>query len=369
MLWRFLFLLNCISFVDAISSQSNMVNLQKIASSVIPILNNISRKGSHGKVAIVGGSFEYTGAPHYAALSALRTGADLTWIFCSQDSAIPIKSYSPDAIVLPILPSSRNADPSSSSSRDKDRISSSIFEFERLALRFDSVVIGPGLGRNEFTFDALKGILEVCRNQLLPTVIDGDALFFLSTNTDALDLIITNPGWPVVLTPNGIEFKRLWDVVCPLEDIGSRTNKEAVEHFVKCLQGRGSKTSLGSVTVLLKGELDVVSSDGVVETIQLIGSPRRCGGQGDILAGSIGTFLAWAKSGGHIGANASQSMHVAVDDSLVTTPNAVTSACACGGSLVTRHASLLAFSKKRRSTTTPDILNEIGEAFEKAFPL
>ena len=221
MLWRFLFLLNCISFVDAISSQSNMVNLQKIASSVIPLLNNITRKGSHGKVAIVGGSFEYTGAPHYAALSALRTGADLTWIFCSQDSAIPIKSYSPDAIVLPILPSSRNADPSSSSSsssRDKDRISSSIFEFERLAPRFDSVVIGPGLGRNHLTFDALTGILEVCRNQLLPTVIDGDALFFLSTNTDALDLIITNPGWPVVLTPNGIEFKRLWvDYVNELE--------------------------------------------------------------------------------------------------------------------------------------------------------
>jgi len=359
-----------LSFINAISS-SHMINLQKIASSVIPKLNNMSRKGSHGKVAILGGSFEYTGAPHYAALSALRTGADLTWIFCSQDSAVPIKSYSPDAIVLPILPSSRDADPSSTSSRDKDRISSAIFDFERLAPRFDSVVIGPGLGRNELTFDALKGILLVCRNMLLPTVIDGDALFFLSTNTDALDLIINNPGWPVVLTPNAIEFKRLWAVVCPLEDIGSRTNKEAVEHFVKCLQGRGSNTSLGSVTVLLKGELDVVSSDGVAETIQLIGSPRRCGGQGDILAGSIGTFLAWAKSDGLIGANASQRMHVESthDDAFVTPLNEVTSACACGGSLVTRHASLLAFSKKRRSTTTPDILNEIGEAFERAFPL
>lgn len=52
---------------------------------------------------MIGGSFEYTGAPFYAAISTLRGGGDLAFIFCSKASAIPIKSYSPECIVFPII--------------------------------------------------------------------------------------------------------------------------------------------------------------------------------------------------------------------------------------------------------------------------
>jgi ATP-dependent NAD(P)H-hydrate dehydratase len=88
-------------FFVVINSHSNMHN---ISTRLIPRFSNLSRKGSHGKIAVIGGSFEYTGAPYYAALSALRTGADLVWIFCSEEAAIPLKSYSPEPIVVPILP-------------------------------------------------------------------------------------------------------------------------------------------------------------------------------------------------------------------------------------------------------------------------
>ena len=33
----------------------------------------------------------------------------------------------------------------------------------------------------------------------------------------------------------------------------------------------------------------------IVMICDLPGNPRRCGGQGDILAGMLATFLAWAK--------------------------------------------------------------------------
>jgi ATP-dependent NAD(P)H-hydrate dehydratase len=366
MLYFLLILILLFTFDVVTSVNSDMINLTR---SFIPKFLSSARKGSHGKVAIIGGSFEYTGAPYYAALSSLRTGADLVWIFCAEEAAIPIKSYSPEFIVLPILPSlprARLADPSSLS-RDKERVNFAIFEFERLAPRFDSVVFGPGLGRDELTYETLRGILDVCKKRFIPAVIDGDALFYLSTNADALSLI-TSGNWPVVLTPNAMEFKRLWALVCPHEEIGSRRNEEAVEHFVKSL-GLNSKTSGGMVTVLLKGELDVVASDGVLETIPLIGSPRRCGGQGDILAGSVGTFLAWANAEGLLGMTSNQRTKITVDNGeSAYYINQILSSCAVGGSLVTRNAALLAFSKKRRATTTPDILNEIGEAFERAFP-
>jgi ATP-dependent NAD(P)H-hydrate dehydratase len=56
-------------------------------------------KGNSGKVAVIGGSAEYTGAPYYAAVAALRTGSDLAHVFCPQEALIPIKCYSPEIIV------------------------------------------------------------------------------------------------------------------------------------------------------------------------------------------------------------------------------------------------------------------------------
>lgn len=79
-----------------------------------------------GRIGVIGGCFEYTGAPYYAAITALRMvrlflsfhsftlpisfppkrtgqGADLSHIFCEETAATPIKSYSPDLIVHPFI--------------------------------------------------------------------------------------------------------------------------------------------------------------------------------------------------------------------------------------------------------------------------
>ena len=39
-------------------------------------------------------------------MASLRTGSDLSFIYCHEDAAIPIKSYSPEIIVSSILPKS-----------------------------------------------------------------------------------------------------------------------------------------------------------------------------------------------------------------------------------------------------------------------
>ena len=70
---------------------------------MIPKLTEARYKGQNGKIGVIGGSFEYTGAPFYAAQSALYAGADISHIFCPQEAAIPIKCYSPEIIVHPTL--------------------------------------------------------------------------------------------------------------------------------------------------------------------------------------------------------------------------------------------------------------------------
>jgi NAD(P)H-hydrate repair Nnr-like enzyme with NAD(P)H-hydrate dehydratase domain len=90
-------------FFARMSVGSSSAVLRKKVAGLIPPLTNTLRKGSGGRVGIVGGSLEYTGAPYFAAMSALRTGADLAHVFCVVDAGIPIKSYSGDVIVHPVL--------------------------------------------------------------------------------------------------------------------------------------------------------------------------------------------------------------------------------------------------------------------------
>ncbi|KAI9464632.1 putative sugar kinase [Lactarius psammicola] len=52
-----------------------------------------------GRVGVLGGDLEYTGAPFFAAISAQRVGVDLSHVICSPTAADVIKSYSPDLIV------------------------------------------------------------------------------------------------------------------------------------------------------------------------------------------------------------------------------------------------------------------------------
>jgi hypothetical protein len=65
-------------------------------------LSPASHKGSSGRVGVLGGSARYTGAPYYAAMASLKTGADLAFVFCAQEAAVPIKSYSPELMVAPV---------------------------------------------------------------------------------------------------------------------------------------------------------------------------------------------------------------------------------------------------------------------------
>jgi ATP-dependent NAD(P)H-hydrate dehydratase len=57
----------------------------------LPPLSNSLRKGQSGRVGVVGGSLEYTGAPFFSAFAALRCGADLAHVFCPPAAANAIK--------------------------------------------------------------------------------------------------------------------------------------------------------------------------------------------------------------------------------------------------------------------------------------
>ncbi|EPS63251.1 hypothetical protein M569_11536, partial [Genlisea aurea] len=151
--------------------QSSSVEVDAIAvlKSIAPPLDRSKHKGQAGKIAVVGGCREYTGAPYFSAISALKIGADLSHVFCTKDAAPVIKSYSPELIVHPILEESYSV-----REEDKKYISANVIqEIDKWMERFDCLVIGPGLGRDPFLLECVAEIMKHARAFNVPMVIDG----------------------------------------------------------------------------------------------------------------------------------------------------------------------------------------------------
>ncbi|CAL8081955.1 unnamed protein product [Prunus armeniaca] len=323
-----------IKFTSGASLEADAENVLR---AITPTLDPNRHKGQAGKIAVIGGCREYTGAPYFAAISALKIGADLSHVFCTKDAASVIKSYSPELIVHPVLEESYGV-------RDDEKrvISGKILaEVAKWMERFDCLVVGPGLGRDPFLLDCVSKIIKLARQSNVPIVIDGDGLFLV---TNSLDLI---SGYPLaVLTPNVNEYKRLVQKVLSCE-----VNDEEAHEQLLSLAKR-----IGGVTILRKGKSDFISDGETVKSVSIYGSPRRCGGQGDILSGSVAVFLSWAR-------------HAIRDgDSSFSSKNPATLGCIAGSALM-RKAASLAFENKKRSTLTTDIIEYLGRSLEDICPV
>ncbi|CEL95447.1 unnamed protein product [Vitrella brassicaformis CCMP3155] len=320
--------------------------LIRLTRSIIPPLSPSLRKGDLGCVAVIGGCFEYTGAPFYAAISALKTGADLAHVFCTPGASVPIKSYSPELIVHPVLACSNES--GSRSPID------SIEEIGRWLKKMTAVVVGPGLGRDDATLQVASAIMQKAREMDLPLVIDADGLHVVR-----LDPQLVKGYRRCILTPNANEFQRLRDAL-PADKTDPAAAgqplsvvKENPQHpLPKITEEALSLTSalcraLDGVTIVRKGPSDCISDGRVGMVCAVTGASKRAGGQGDVLSGSAATFVSWAMRG---------------TDEAEGPPRHL---LACyGACALTRASAAAAFAKKRRSMTAPDVISELGEVFE-----
>ena len=147
------------------------------ATRLVPPLSGSDRhKGQCGRIGVVGGCSEYTGAPYYAAAAALRAGADLSHIFCANGAAAAIKAYSPDIIVHPYLVE-RGDVAASGASREEEEAEASRAASSRVAAWLPALhclVIGPGLGRDPVMLATAKHLMQLASAQGIPIVVDAD---------------------------------------------------------------------------------------------------------------------------------------------------------------------------------------------------
>ena len=223
-----------------------------------------SHKGNNGKLLIVGGSSDYTGAPAIAGMAAIGAGADLVYVASPQKAAEAIKSTSPDLIVK---------------SLGGDKLSlNHLDDILNLSEKVDAVLIGPGAGIDEDTSKLFNVLVTKIKK---PIVLDADSLKQVESS------LIKNRD-DVILTPHIFEFKSFFKVENDLKlDIDSYEFKKVDENITKFQQIARQISGV----VIVKGQYDLILQ-GTKFRINKSGNPgMTVGGTGDALAGIATSLL------------------------------------------------------------------------------
>eukprot|EP01012_Entosiphon_sulcatum_P004203 TRINITY_DN11581_c0_g1_i2.p1 TRINITY_DN11581_c0_g1~~TRINITY_DN11581_c0_g1_i2.p1 ORF type:complete len:335 (-),score=45.82 TRINITY_DN11581_c0_g1_i2:6-986(-) len=305
----------------------------QFCSRLIPRLAASQHKGSCGRVGVLGGSEDFTGAPYFAAYTALRMGVDLAYVFCAPPAATAIKSYTPELIVLPLLKGPQDAG-FESVERTTDAICAKLGFLHAL-------VIGPGLGRSETALAVVSQLLARIAAEFpkLAVIIDADGLWLVTQQPSVLH---TLPH--VILTPNRMELTRLCGAVSV--EVPQWEDEKRAE-YISAVK-RLAATLGDNVTIVAKGQCDVMATAREALSCDAPGSQRRCGGQGDLLSGAVSTFMAWSSI---------------VEGGAQKPLDACFAAC-----FFIRCVANRSWVTHKRSVTANDMLGIVGPTFEELWP-
>lgn len=205
-------------------------------------------KGMAGRVSILAGSADYTGAAALCATGCLRAGAGLVSLFVPTAIQSAVASRCPPEIIVRGFSS----------------------PLEAFAMPADSMVIGCGLGILDEKSE--REILTGISSSAVPTVLDADALNLISRHR--FQHVFQSHH---VITPHPGEFARI------APELSETPREEAVRDFSK----------KHHCTLLLKGSRTLISDSSGPIFCNSTGHPGMAsGGQGDLLSGVIGALLA-----------------------------------------------------------------------------
>ena len=351
-----------------------VLNLKTIKDEIIKPLTENSKKGENGCIATIGGSLEYTGAPYYSAISALKAGSDLSHVFCHTEAAIPIKSYSPELIVHPAFNTFSNY--------------ALINKTKRWFKSMNSVLIGPGLGREEDTEKIFVHFSEIISQfENIPLVYDADGVWFwvkinLEKNNQKESINKINSNSNLIMTPNFTEFEKMCKI------LGDRFKEENIEEQKKFIDEiykeendiikvidikkneKYNKIFLNEINLcdefknnfilVKKGKCDIITDGIELYIVKNKGSLKRTGGIGDLLSGLINCYCGML--------NRRKKENHEYNQKCIICHNELIRCCifAC---YICREASRLAFEKLKYSLTAPDIITEIPNVVNKIYYL
>ena len=247
----------------------------------LPCPKKSSHKGQNGVVLIIGGSKTYHGAPVLAARAAVRF-CDLVYFASTKENNALVRRMKLATANVICVPKSR---------------------FNFALAHATCVLVGNGMDVNAKTKAAVAAVLRSKKK----CVIDAAALRVLPVKLLRKD---------VILTPHAREFEASFGISA------SEKNARAMSKKYGC-------------TILLKGEKDIVASEGKVVKITGGNAGMTKGGTGDVLAGLCAALFSACHS---------------------------PMKAACTASAINKRAGELLFKRYRYNFSSEDLADELASA-------
>lgn len=209
-------------------------------------------KYNFGNMLLVAGSYGMYGASVLSARAAMRTGVGVLTVHG------PCSGH--DILQISVPEAKYDAD-------SDDWVTTGV----SLEHHYDAVALGPGIGKDKKTIDALEIFLK---NYRKPCVLDADALNCIAARPTLLDNIVGKS----IITPHASEFDRIFGT-CHSEDERLRRAIDVAKRY--------------QIVIVLKAHHTMtVNTDGQVY-VNSNGNPGMAtAGSGDVLTGIIGSLLA-----------------------------------------------------------------------------
>lgn len=239
---------------------SNLVCSQEylLEENLHPLLiprNAYAHKGTFGHGLLIAGCDSMPGAAILAATAAMRGGIGKLTVHTTQRAANALTIRLPEAIL----------------NIDRDEHLFSDLDWKMLQPNINAIAVGPGLGTQPKTINAIKNVLDYVNR---PIILDADALNMLADNKTWLAFLPAKS----ILTPHIKEFERL---------AGKADND------FDCIQKATAFAQRYNVVLVLKGHHTLICMPDGRQFFNSTGnSGMATAGSGDTLTGLLLALIA-----------------------------------------------------------------------------
>jgi hydroxyethylthiazole kinase-like uncharacterized protein yjeF len=165
------------------TSSKNIYLTEEIIQPLIRHRKPFAHKGDYGHALVIAGSYGKMGAAVLASTACLRAGAGLLTTYIPACGYDIMQTSLPEAMV------------------ETDSVNEIIYN-QINTEKYDSIAVGPGIGKHEATEHFLKVLIQQSH---IPLIIDADAITILGENKTWLSFIPQGS----IFTPHPKEFERL----------------------------------------------------------------------------------------------------------------------------------------------------------------
>ena len=214
--------------------------------------NPFINKYDNGMVMLVAGSYGMMGAAVLAARGALRAGAGLVTVHAPRCGYDVLQTAVPEALFEP----------------DRNELMTSAIDLHRT---HSVVALGPGMGVNDVTLDAVHQFIMNFRR---PCLLDADALNCIARRPMLLKSIPQRS----IITPHAAEYDRLFGE--------HNTDEERLKKAIDV-------SKIYKITIVLKGHYTMTVRPDSKVYVNSSGNPGMATpGSGDVLTGVISALIA-----------------------------------------------------------------------------